>query len=144
MKLHKAARRWGCEINMTAMIDIVFQLIIFFMVTTQFVKVEVESLTLPEAAKQSATPPPAMGKLTVNVHADGRMVLLGQTYTPDLFRALLAEQLLQRRPEDAQVLIRADRAAPWDKVGRLMHICALQGISQVRVATLEPGSAAAP
>jgi biopolymer transport protein ExbD len=138
MRLRKARRTYGCEINMAPMIDIVFQLIIFFMIATQFVRMEVEELTLPEARTTRAKQEMAGGTLIVNVCQDGRTVVGGQDQSDDTLQVLLADARKDRPVEEVSVLVRGDRSAPWKSVAAVLRACASCGIAQVRVAALEP------
>jgi len=46
-KKHRGSDTGSVSMNMTPMIDIVFQLIIFFLLTSQFQQLEIEDVTLP-------------------------------------------------------------------------------------------------
>jgi len=138
MKLHKARRSFGTEINIAPLIDVVFLLIIFFMTVSQITKMEVEPVTLPEAAKGEAPKELATGRVIVNVLEDGRIVVAGQPCTPQALRGLLAQEVKQRGSEEVVVLVRGDREAPWRQAAAVLQACGANGIGQVRVAVIEP------
>ena len=70
MRLEKRGRRpGGARMNLTPMVDIVFLLIVFFMLVNDMSRVEVEQLVLPRA--QSGTEGPEGRRLILNVLANG-------------------------------------------------------------------------
>ena len=141
MRLHKRRRSYGCEINLAPLIDIVFLLIIFFMTVSQISRVQVETVNLPEAESGERSKPLLSGRLVVNVHKDGRISVLGRNRSLAAFRALLAEVVRGRNPDDIAVLVRGDRELPWDTAGAILKACAAQGIYRARVAVVRPGEA---
>ena len=66
------------ELDMTPMLDIVFIMLIFFIVTTSFVKEKGLEVSRP---KDSNTPPPPTNvkSLSIRIDADGSIVLNGRT-----------------------------------------------------------------
>jgi len=144
MRLRKARRAYGAELNMTPMIDIVFQLVIFFMLVSQVPRMEMENVTLPEAAQGEeprAAPP---GRVVINVLPDERYFVAGRMHTLASVEGLLAQEAGARPAADVAVLVRSDRGTPWKAVGRVLRACAARGIHKVKVAVVEPeGSPAA-
>jgi len=140
MRLRKARRTYGSEINIAPLIDVVFLLIIFFMTVSQFTRVEVEDLTLPEAEKGEKPKKLGPGRLIVNVRKDGRIVVSGRALSVESLERLLAEELKDRRPEDLTVLLRGDKDMAWKTAAAVMQACAAKGIARVRVAVVEPGA----
>jgi len=113
MRFAAAGRRERLlPLDMTPMIDIVFQLLIFFLTTTQLVRTAREVLSLPaEAGSEEARS--GSGAVTVNLLADGS-VLLGDRPMPleHLSAALAARRIDRPADFDEAALIRADREAP--------------------------------
>src|SRR3990172_8941014 len=69
------------QLNLTSLIDVVFLLIIFFMVTTSFDEMERSiGVAVPEVERAGDTTPP-LGPMVVSVFADGRVDLDGQPVT---------------------------------------------------------------
>ena len=139
MKLGKAKRTFGSEPNIAPLIDVVFQLIIFFMLVAQITRVEVEDLSLPEAKAGKAAREAKPGRVVINVHADGRIIVSGREHTPASLEGVLARERQARRA-DTSVLVRGDRETPWRTVAQILNACAAQQISRVRVAVVEPGA----
>ena len=95
------------QLNLTPMIDVVFLLIIFFMVATEFAKVERDLLVNPPTAKhaQPVTAPPR--ELIVNVTDDGRYLVSGVEYTVADLERLIARAVKEN--DEQAVVVRGDR-----------------------------------
>jgi biopolymer transport protein ExbD len=127
-------------LNMTPMIDVVFQLIIFFLLSTRFAQQESHvELQLPAAVSGEVAEHVGSPRVTVNVLADGR-ILLGSGETPrdELARRLQFEQL--RIGDDLEVRIRADRSVPFEAVKPILLSCADAGIWKVTFAVFKKGN----
>ena len=143
--------------NMVPMIDIVSQLVIFFMLASQFISADVDPyIKLPDLVRSSIEKDSdrVPYKLVINVRSDenslqGRAistVLIGATdfyaegrkanKSPgDLLRdRLIVEQ--KKLPEKAQLtlIIRADKRLSWASIQQVMAVCAKAGIKDVRLA----------
>src|SRR5688500_8093355 len=90
-------------INLTPMIDIVFNLIIFFMVSTRFTELEKKvDLSVPEVSDVSALNEAAQQQ-AINVYRDGRITLGAQAVTlPELPSRLSAAR---RQTENLDVVV---------------------------------------
>lgn len=122
-------------LNLTPMIDVVFQLLIFFMVATTFLDPEKEiGIELPEAASGEA-PDPEEEELIINIFADGRIVLAGREIPPD---TLLSELKAAAQADPQQpVTIRGDRLVHHERVVMVMDACGQAGLLNLAVGTLE-------
>ncbi|MHB0957823.1 MAG: ExbD/TolR family protein [Pirellulaceae bacterium] len=121
-------------INMTPMIDVVFQLIIFFLVTNHLVKQEAQlELPLPIAESGQAAVEENIPRLTVNVLLDGTLMLAGRTMSDDELYDRLREKLLDVG-SGLQVRIRSDRSVPFQFVEPILLACARAGIWDVSFA----------
>jgi biopolymer transport protein ExbD len=124
--------------NMTPMIDVVFLLIIFFLVSSHLAKQEAQ-MDLPLPVAQSGSTPDDLEnrRVTVNVLANGRLLLAGKPIHPGQ---------LQQRLQDAagvaggelEVRIRSDRAVGYGKVEPILIACARAGIWNVTFAVYRP------
>jgi biopolymer transport protein ExbD len=130
-----ARREAGIEI--TPLIDVVFLLLLFFMVSTNFVQNKSISVNLPEARKGAAV---VSNQLEIDVDAQGQYALGGVLVGDDF--ATLAQGLERQvqvlsTPEAAQisVLIRADAAAPHQSVVTVLDVCASVGLTRVSLGT---------
>jgi biopolymer transport protein ExbD len=119
-------------INMTPMIDIVFNLIIFFMVSTQFVDIERSvDLSVPQVSGAGGLNQVQRTR-TINVLRDGSILLDTRPVTLSELRGLLAEA--HRQYEHLDVTIRGDSAAPYQHVAAVMTACRQAGISEMGIA----------
>ena len=122
--------------NMTPMIDVVFQLIIFLMLANDMSRKEIEDLTLPEALHASEDKGEKEKiRLIVNLLKDekgGPPIFKVKGIEMDLaafaqFLAPFADQSreeAQPRASDLFILIRADRRSRWQDVQWVMQVCA--------------------
>jgi biopolymer transport protein ExbD len=119
-------------INMTPMIDIVFNLIIFFMVSTRFTEIERKvDLSVPQVGG-TANLSEVQRSRTINVYRDGTMTIDGKRVTLTELRSLLATA--HRQYEALEVTIRGDGLAPHQNVAAVMTACQQAGISEIGIA----------
>jgi biopolymer transport protein ExbD len=130
MKHFKLTGPSDIEVDMTPMIDMTFQLIIFFMLAISFAEADQDQrikLPLSELAK----PPEGQLEMPLTLQlTDERSIIFGaQEVTLDALKPLLQVEweLLGRRqksePRDATIVLRADRNAPVGEVQQVMRIC---------------------
>ena len=137
MRLRKKQHLPGTEINIAPLIDVVFLLIIFFMVISQFTQIEIEALELPEAGQGNRPTDLLDRQIIINVYQDGRIMIAGDRYTANSFEQLLKAKLVKYAAGDITVLIRADQQTPWNAVSEIMKGCARQSVTRVRVAVVD-------
>lgn len=119
-------------LNLTPMIDIVFLLIIFFMVGTKFSELERKiGLHVPAVANNGALSAEPEKKL-VNVYRDGRVELDSQEVSLDeLTRRLTAAR--QQYPRIG-VMVRGDADSRYQTVANVLGACSQAGIAKMAVA----------
>ena len=123
-------------INLTPMIDIVYNLIIFFMVSTRFTEIERSvELSVPQVGGVGSLSEVQRSR-TINVYRDGTIVLDAQPVTLTELRSLLATA--HRQYEGLEVTIRGDGFAPYQNVAAVMTACKQAGISEMGIA-VAPG-----
>jgi biopolymer transport protein ExbD len=118
------------SINLPSMTDIIFLLLIFFMVAT-VLKDSTRRLDvqLPEARSGQAA---EARRLTIEMAADGTMSLNGELVTQEQL-----EQQLQQMEEaegERSVVIKADKRLAYGKVIEIMGLCQTAGIPDIAVA----------
>ncbi len=138
MEIPRIGRSRQVDFNMTPMIDVVFLLIIFFLVSSHLAKQEVQKpLDLPIAQSGNKQGEEDAPRVTINVLADGSLELAGrQIQRTDLGRRLTDR--LQEEGAGLQVRIRADRAAPYRFVEPIMLACARAEIWDVSFSVYRP------
>lgn len=123
------------EIGLTPLIDVVFLLLIFFMVTTTFRKESVFDITLPQAARQPTEQRPA---LVVSIDAAGRYAVNDQALPdaqPSTLRTRLAE--LASAEERPVLEIRADANTPHQAVVTVLDAAGQVGLQRIAIATMQ-------
>ena len=124
---------------MTPMIDIVFLLIIFFMVASQFAQQSRLDLNLPEEKGEQDINPQTTG-LVINIREDGALIL--DTDAPPLTLVLLEERIEEAVTKGdipwQSLLIRADQNASTTVLNDVLRILNKHGLSATRLATEVP------
>jgi biopolymer transport protein ExbD len=118
-------------LNLTPMIDIVFLLIIFFMVGTKFTELERKiGLKVPEVSNTGALTD-APERKVVNVYHDGAITLDRQPVTLEELTQNLAAARSQY--EDLGVLVRGDAAGRFQRVAEVLNACKQAGIQELGI-----------
>jgi len=142
MNLQKHDAETDMEMNMTPMIDVVFLLIIFFMIITDLSQQELEDLELPLAQKaQEDKPDPEASRPILNIRQDGKIIVRRETlFDPadgNVDRSRVSSYLASmarsmKKAEDGlpdePILIRADEFTPFREIQKIMEMCADQNI----------------
>ncbi len=139
MRLSKRRRPLGVGMDMTPMIDVVFQLIIFFMTVSQQSELERLELQLPQLAGILDQEPTT---ITLNITHDDRLIVSGGVVDLPGLDGLLTRQIVakQGHPELVEVVLRVDRRSDSTLVNRVMTRLKRAGISRTRIAVEVPGS----
>ena len=122
--------RGQAEIQMTPLIDMVFILLIFFVVTTSFTAETGIGIERPRAGSAESLP---RESVAIAVGADGRIVLDGQEVGLFSVRPHLQRRLRNRT--DLSAVIVADRTVAIDRIVRVMDEIRAAGISSIALAT---------
>ncbi len=132
------------EMDMTPMIDIVFQLIIFFMLISDMSQQDLAELQLPLAVT-AVKDENQEGRMIVNILTDGSIMIKRTPYgsledknSENALRAyLLTEVQKGKRDKDGlserALLVRADKATQFKEVQKVMRICGEMGIQIYKV-----------
>ena len=119
--------------NMMPLIDVVFLLLIFFLMASRFEQEERElKVALPEVVE--AQPLSMTQELVINITADGKYVVARQEHSEGQLASLL-EQARRNNPHQS-VLIRGDGRAAWKYGVRVMGLCNRAKIDNYRVAVI--------
>lgn len=120
--------------NMTPLIDVVFLLIIFFLVSSHLARQETQlELNLPSAVSSHEAAAESRPRVSVNVLADGRILLGSAESDPaEITERLRFER--DRSGDDMEVRIRSDRTVPYGNVEPVLLACAEAGIWNVTFA----------
>ena len=122
------------RINMDPMIDCVFLLIIFFLATTAFIKLEQDlSINLPVQAKELKAKKPPARPIVVNIRyvSPNEVDYRVENETMSLAALTTNFSRARIRNKDQAVVIRGDRRVKWEHVAAVMGSCAQAGITKV-------------
>ncbi len=121
---------------MTPIIDIVFLLLIYFMLASNFIQEQQFNVKLPESAKGT---PRRHAALVVVVSETGSLSFNGRKTDIKGLKGLLDE--VSREERDEGLEIRAQRQAPIQFVVTVMDIAKEAGIKKVMITTQQNGKA---
>ncbi|TWU04848.1 ExbD/TolR family protein [Stieleria varia] len=126
------------SINLTPMIDVVFLLVIFFMVGTKFSESESRiDVTVPSVGQmQSLAREP--DERVVEVTREGEITLDGQLVTMEQLAATLQQQ--HAAYPGLKVAVRGDGASSFQQVAEVLHVVRSTGVEKLGLAArVEPG-----
>ncbi len=124
------------SINITSLIDVLFLLLTFFLVTTTFIeqsalKVELPSMQHSDRVQQEKL-------FVLNVASDGEMSYNGEGTTREVLQVRLGEAAEEINASGGLVL-RADRVLPYGEVMGILDLIKGVGIKRFVIATVEKG-----
>ena len=119
-------------INLTSMIDVLFLLIIFFVVGTKFIETERQiELKLPQVKPGNALTA-APEKKIINVYRDGQITLDRKPVSLEQLTEELKQATGQYRA--LGVLVRGDGATAFERVAHVLTACKQAGIGDLSIA----------
>lgn len=124
--------------QLAPMIDIVFLLLIFFIVTWNFARWESELDVQVPSAEESEETRRAVGEIIVNVRADGTVVVNRQEMDADQLLDRL-QRIASLYPDQA-VILRGDERVEYHHIVQVLDICRRANIWNVAFATARPES----
>jgi biopolymer transport protein ExbD len=128
----------GLSFDITPLIDVVFQLIIFFLAATYIIRSDAsEKVRLPKATQAKDFPPKSPLRWVVTINAERVWFSANQP----THRTVIEQQLVEaaRTADEAaeiEVRLRADTSVPFSEVEPLMVTCAKLGIRKIGFAVL--------
>ena len=121
--------------NLVPLMDMAFNLLIFFMAATSFTQLEKEmGVQLPRTAPfQAMSAPPK--QLVINIRQDGTTVIAGKAYGPDELATFVKSEL---KPDPSRaVLIRADERSIMKYFAGVATLCRRAGVSELKIGLLQ-------
>jgi biopolymer transport protein ExbD len=124
------------RIDISPLIDVVFQLLLFYAVTTQFVTPERLKLALPEArtAETAKTAPAPEAEILVT--ATGEILINGKPTRRESLEADI-RKLVAAHPQGT-ITIRGDRGAPYGTVIQVLDAARLAGAKGINLVAVKP------
>ncbi|MBF0377513.1 MAG: biopolymer transporter ExbD [Desulfamplus sp.] len=133
MLVHRKAKtRYQIQMPLTSLIDIVFMLLIYFMLTANFIVDEGIDVKLPQA-KQTSTQEEISEEITVYVDKDGGTYINDKLIQESELLPTLQKMIANQT--DRLVIIKADRAVVLNSAVRVMDIAKAAGASKLYIAT---------
>lgn len=119
--------------QLAPMIDIVFLLLIFFIVTWQFSRSETEMKISVPSSQEGADPKRVLGEIIVNVRVNGEVVVEGQVMTQPQLKQKLAA--IAKQHQNQPVRLRGDSKAEYQTIVEVIDTCQKAGIWNISFAT---------
>ncbi len=136
MKFISATPVEEVNINLTPLIDVVFLLLIFFMVSTTFDTTSQLKIKLPEASQDEAIKPKQPLYLVINI--EGNFFLNARELSSQKSEALSLALQRVLDGSDRPIVIQSDAASPVQSLVTAMDVVARLGLTQVSIATTRP------
>ena len=122
------------HVDFVPMVDVLFNLLIFFLLATSMAQAEREMhIALPHAAA-SGPITAAFREIIVNVDETGRAIVGGKPITDDDLAAML-KTAVDSNP-DQKVSIRGDRSTAYANVAHVLDLCKASGVQQPFLQTI--------
>lgn len=130
MRLPSRKRGYGLAFDITPLIDIVFLLIIFFLVAANFAARENQlAIDLPNISETEEYAPLSR-RLVVTIDEDFQLFVADQQADILLVESILQEDAAED-PVNYEVQIRGDAATPYSVIEPIMLLCAKYGVTRV-------------
>jgi len=124
------------RLQLTAMIDILLLLLIFFIVSHQYTNSETELSVSVPTAKEGADPSRQKGEIYINILSDGSIKVEGNMV--DLPALLEKLSSIAMQYENQPVRIRGDGGVPYQRIVEVIDTCQKAGIWNISFATQKP------
>jgi len=133
MRIRSRDNEQGEIINISSMIDVMFILIIFFLVTTTFKEEEVDHLVkLPVESRNQSLTQTAGNLIKVNIRDNGAYVVMGQAVTEEKLTEWMQEE--RKKKPEIKVLVRCDKESKHLYLANVMSICRFVGVPEANIA----------
>lgn len=120
----------SAEFNMSSLTDIIFLLLIFFMLTSAAIQINID---IPESDSRTVAPTDIPVMLTV----DGVVKFKGKVTQVNKLRGLISEaKSSSENKENATVNIIAEKGVPWKKIAEIMEVA--NGLKMRAIISTQP------
>ncbi len=130
MKFTDSKKSKGVDINLTPLIDVVFLLLIFFMVSTTFIYSDALKIELPKAKGENTE---IKENINIVITADGEININGDIISKAGLRNKLSS--LKKQNPKATVVLQADKNSTHGDVVFVMDNCKQVGFDKLAIAT---------
>ena len=115
-------------IDLTPVIDMVFLLLIFFLVATTFQQTEREMKVALPAADSAGPITAVLREIVVNVDEAGQIIVSGRSISEEALRTMIADAV--RVNPEQKVTVRGDRRTAYANIVRVLDACKGAGIQE--------------
>ncbi len=126
MKFRSRSEPHVVGFQIAPMVDVLLVLLCFFILTWSFARKEMELDVKVPAAENGREPSLEVNQSVVNIRADGAIIMSAKEITYDDFRERMVNAV--RVNPDYSIIIRGDKATPYDFVAKVLDICNGAGI----------------
>ncbi len=124
----KRSKFASVQINITPLIDVIFLLLIFFMLTSTFVSQAGIKINLPKAVSGKVL---LDDKLIITIDKEDCLYVHNKPVTEEELKSLLIEAATGKK----SLLIMADKSSSMGKIVEIWDMCRQQGITKINIAT---------
>jgi len=137
MRSARSIRPRSITFKITAMIDMTFLLITFFIMSIRFGQEGEDKVILPNADQATAVTEQGVELVTVNVTKDGLYLINGIEQSSSQY----IRYIRARKDEGGklEIVVRGDKSTEFNAVQRIMRLTAEAGVSDVSLAALQMG-----
>ncbi len=138
MRIRSSSNESSEVINMSSLLDVLFILIIFFLVTTTFKQLEDDPLVdLPVDQRNQALASKAGDVVKINIRKSGAYVIMNRAVTQEQVQDTMKKHV-KNKPE-VKVMIRADKESKHLYLANILSICKYVGVKEthIKVKTLK-------
>ncbi len=125
------------DVNLTPLIDVVFLMLIFFMVSTTFEKESAVKVDLPKASSSEEAVEEKVVEITVNAKGE---YFINRASVLNRQAETLKAAIIKHAGSDREkpFIIRADAQAPHQSVVTVMDVAGQLGFSRISIPTVQP------
>jgi biopolymer transport protein ExbD len=118
------------RVDLIPMIDVVFQLVVFFMVTSTFIITPGIGIEFPASETAERV---AMSRLVVTVVSEEEVYLNKEVYTLESLQEALEEITVREKQELKSVVLEGDRSLPYSLIVRVLDLLRKNGFQGVNL-----------
>lgn len=126
------------RVDISPLLDVVFQLLLFYAVTTQFVTPERMKLALPEARTAETSGATRAEEAEILVTAEGNFFVAGTKVEEQSLEREI-KRLVAANPQGS-LIIRGDKSAPYGAVIRALDAARAAGAKAISLVAIKPGN----
>ena len=120
------------EINITPLVDMVFLLLLFFMLTSSFIVMPGIKINLPKAVTAEVI---KEKNIIIAINSENVIYLNDKPITPSELAKVLEDMVKSK--QEKPLLIKADKDTQLGIVVRIWDICRKVGVSRINIATMQ-------